>query len=940
MAFGGNTRDLGSFEEETDEITTLNQSRRRKSIQTLETALQIIATASKVLKDGFRPGCGLAENDIGKGSENAPWICSWPHVIVAALSSFLFGHHLRSDGGYCKKHLTKEEVDMIVKLTKKKDYKIKKGLDGLTMQVDVSGFSDRLNKSNLYFLVGHKVNTHVVVVDSHTIVDNGYKSTLYERQVSDDDCYSFLLEDSQETYLLLSVLQLGNKERSWKGLLKDLKKKRDDKSYKSAQEYANKNSDDSGNKEDVKIEEEKKNSPEELINMAHKYYDDTALSKLVADFGSLEPSPVDGRTLSDFIHKMGLRMCSLFNILKVPFANIQSSCDICMITTALKGSILGVAINFGTDKEKTTKGLKPGKHEHKNGRACKKPGGSYQSQTLVNLKSTWSTKVKSLASSNAPHWSILTRKATLEEGKHKALISSLSTLASVLAEALLNGRRAYNGRALMDFYWLISDKPELLISSFEHFSFCSAEALLVRLTSDPKEPTGGHGRRRIRFSYLGRTFNLLAYVRSSHSGKRSPVGRRREKADVAPESKRGLRQGDPMSPYLFTLVMKVLTLMLKRRVRESDSFRYHNNCEELQIINACFADDLFMFARGDVESALVIMESLDEFKLTSGLVPKGEPPIKYLGVPLISSRLLNKDCKVLVVKAKNRIGYWKNKSLSFAGRLQLSKVAWVDICLPLSEGGLGLRSLEVFNKALLTTHIWNIVSNKESLWVQWIHAYKLKGRSLWDIPIKADVSWGWRKLLQLRDRVRPYMWFKIRNGEATSIWFDYWCDHCPLIGFYLPGKYRMLAPELGLVPTPSIQMDTSDVLQWRDSNESISKFSVKKVWEAIRPRGAKDRLKQWDVGINTDLNLLRCSLCDLQADSENFYFECQFTHELILLMVSLSCSDLDRLEGSGVASCSYRAPPDCVVIFMPKCLSGLHLLMYSASYVWLADIAA
>ncbi|GKC04349.1 hypothetical protein Tco_0995959 [Tanacetum coccineum] len=57
-------------------------------------------------------------------------------------------------------------------------------------------------------------------------------------------------------------------------------------------------------------------------------------------------------------------------------------------------------------------------------------------------------------------------------------------------------------------------------------------------------------------------------------------------------------------------------------------------------------------------------------------------------------------------------------------------------------------------------------------------------------------------------------------------------------------------------------------------------------------------------------------------------------------MVSFSCSDLDRLEGSGVASCSYGAPPDCVAISMPKCLTGLHLLMYSASYVWLADIAA
>ncbi|GKC86438.1 hypothetical protein Tco_1142155, partial [Tanacetum coccineum] len=34
--------------------------------------------------------------------------------------------------------------------------------------------------------------------------------------------------------------------------------------------------------------------------------------------------------------------------------------------------------------------------------------------------------------------------------------------------------------------------------------------------------------------------------------------------------KRGLQKGDPMSPYLFTLVMEVLTLMLHRRVRESD----------------------------------------------------------------------------------------------------------------------------------------------------------------------------------------------------------------------------------------------------------------------------------------------------------------------------------------------------------------------------------
>ncbi|GJZ96336.1 reverse transcriptase domain-containing protein [Tanacetum coccineum] len=69
------------------------------------------------------------------------------------------------------------------------------------------------------------------------------------------------------------------------------------------------------------------------------------------------------------------------------------------------------------------------------------------------------------------------RKSTKEAGNSKPKSKSQPMVKPWSTQ--LNGRRAYNGRALMDFYWLISDKPELLISSFEHFSFCSAEALCV-----------------------------------------------------------------------------------------------------------------------------------------------------------------------------------------------------------------------------------------------------------------------------------------------------------------------------------------------------------------------------------------------------------------------------------------------------------------------------
>ncbi|CAI8608266.1 unnamed protein product [Vicia faba] len=58
-------------------------------------------------------------------------------------------------------------------------------------------------------------------------------------------------------------------------------------------------------------------SVDELINQAHKFYDEVALPKMVTDFASLELSSVDGRTLNDFMHLRGLDMGSLGEVVKL-----------------------------------------------------------------------------------------------------------------------------------------------------------------------------------------------------------------------------------------------------------------------------------------------------------------------------------------------------------------------------------------------------------------------------------------------------------------------------------------------------------------------------------------------------------------------------------------------------------------------------------------------
>ncbi|WMV18664.1 hypothetical protein MTR67_012049 [Solanum verrucosum] len=76
--------------------------------------------------------------------------------------------------------------------------------------------------------------------------------------------------------------------------------------------------------------------------------------------------------------------------------------------------------------------------------------------------------------------------------------------------------------------------------------------------------------------------------------------------------KSGFRQGDPMSPLLFVLVMEYLSRILNS-MGNLPNFKFHPMCKKLKLTHLIFADDLMIFCKGNMESVNRVMEALAHF---------------------------------------------------------------------------------------------------------------------------------------------------------------------------------------------------------------------------------------------------------------------------------------------------------------------------------------
>jgi hypothetical protein len=163
---------------------------------------------------------------------------------------------------------------------------------------------------------------------------------------------------------------------------------------------------------------------------------------------------------------------------------------------------------------------------------------------------------------------------------------------------------------------------------------------------------------------------------------------------------RGLRQGDPLSPLLFLLVMEVLSRMLKKVESEGlirDFSAGNNGSNGLRISHLLYADDTILFCDADMSQLLYVRMVLNCFEAATGLrvnmsksemVPVGEVqnlsdlaesfcchtgelPLSYLGMPLGASYKATAMWNPILEKMERCLSGWQKLYLSKGGRLTL-----------------------------------------------------------------------------------------------------------------------------------------------------------------------------------------------------------------------------------------------------------------------------
>ncbi|KAF6149802.1 hypothetical protein GIB67_017535 [Kingdonia uniflora] len=203
------------------------------------------------------------------------------------------------------------------------------------------------------------------------------------------------------------------------------------------------------------------------------------------------------------------------------------------------------------------------------------------------------------------------------------------------------------------------------------------------------------------------------------------------------------------------------------------------------------------------------------FGFKEGLLPQ-----TYLGIPLIQGRVKKQTIRPLVEHIRRRANGWSGMMLSFQGRVVLAKsilnsipiynmgiykwpqslimegdtiirnfiwtgdptkrraiiLKWDKVCKP-TKGGLGIRSLNEINNAMLCKLNWLFKEGKKT-WAQML-GEKFKNQS-GDIISYHKSSSIWPGIKMADEISKDHMEWQIGDGTQIDFWRDRWAAQTPL----------------------------------------------------------------------------------------------------------------------------------------------------------------
>lgn len=161
-----------------------------------------------------------------------------------------------------------------------------------------------------------------------------------------------------------------------------------------------------------------------------------------------------------------------------------------------------------------------------------------------------------------------------------------------------------------------------------------------------------------------------------------------------------MRQGDPLSPFLFMIAAEGLNVMMTEETSQDIFKGIKIGSNEVEISHLQYADDTIIFGEGSTMNAKNLMRIMKCLQEISGLkinmskskvfgigvtyeevnwlargmgCVAGKLPFTYLGMPICLNMRSKESWNIIIEKFKNKLSDWKAKTISFGGRSTLVK---------------------------------------------------------------------------------------------------------------------------------------------------------------------------------------------------------------------------------------------------------------------------